>query len=354
MVGTSFSMKMSSNDTDSITLLNTATIYTYEYGNLAICILGNIGNLLSALVFLQKPWRKNVCVFYFLVCLFLNSAYLNSVILGTAFIIGFNVNLQNSSSVLCKLQNYTALVFSTLLPTVLILASVDRLLISSQNVDTRLYSSKRLAYFSVGISTAFWIVFNSHILIKVNLQQFGLSHLVCDYDLSEVYTKFFNYSLMVFNCIFCILMIILSILSFKNVRRIRTIPRQQRTQIRSMKKRDFQLLRCLFVHDVVYISVSLVSRFYSAYETVTTHQIRTPLEDAIITFLHNIFFFIYFIFYCSSFFIFISVSKAFRYELKRLIYNLTPLREEENRQENMGPNNVELNIHVVSPIVIPS
>jgi hypothetical protein len=107
------------------------------------------------------------------------------------------------------------------------------------------------------------------------------------------------------------------------------------------------------VQDVVFISVSLVSRFYSIYETVTTHQIRTPLEDAIITFLHNVFMFIYFIFYGSSFFIFISVSKAFRYELKRLIYNLTPLREEENRQENMGPNNVELNIHVVSAIVRP-
>ena len=66
---------------------------------------------------------------------------------------------------------YVSFLFSTLLPTILILASIDRLLISSQNVDTRLYSSKRLAYFSISISTFFWIVFNFHILIKVNIQE---------------------------------------------------------------------------------------------------------------------------------------------------------------------------------------
>ncbi|UJR12310.1 hypothetical protein I4U23_016487 [Adineta vaga] len=154
---------------EQMELLNNIIIYIYRYGNLIICILSNIGNILSALIFFRKTWRKNVCVLYFKCCLFVSFAYVNTVVLGTAFITGFNINIQNSNVVLCKIFNYAAYLFSTLLPTILALASIDRLLISSQNVDTRLYSSKRLAYFSISISTLFWIIFNFHSLIKVNL-----------------------------------------------------------------------------------------------------------------------------------------------------------------------------------------
>jgi hypothetical protein len=58
-------------------------------------------------------------------------------------------------------------------------------IISSQNVDTRLYSSRRLAYFMISISVFFWIVFNFHILVKVNIQQFSPSDFVCYYNLSK-------------------------------------------------------------------------------------------------------------------------------------------------------------------------
>ena len=62
---------------------------------------------------------------------------------------------------------------------------------------------------------------------------------------------YFKISLLYNSCyITCgidVLMIILCIFAFKNVRRIRAIPREKRHQIRSMTKKDFQLLRCLFV-----------------------------------------------------------------------------------------------------------
>jgi hypothetical protein len=308
-----------------------------------------MGNLLSIFIFLKRPWRKNVCVFYFLISLLLHCAYLNAVVLGTACIIGFNINVENSSAILCKLLNYTALLFATLIPTVHILASIDRLLISSQNVDTRLYSSKRLAYFSISISTSVCIIFNLHVLIGVNIEQFNLTTFVCSFGSSELYVNFVNYFLAILNCLFCLSMIILSVFSFKNVRRIRATPRQQRKQVRSMTKKDLQLLRCLFVQTIVYIFVSIIPSCYSVYELITKHQLRTPLQTAIINFLDKFFTFIYFIFYCSSFFIFVCLSKAFRQELKRSIWkilgkNVAVFREEENKPEIAVPttNAVEL------------
>ncbi|CAF3684379.1 unnamed protein product, partial [Adineta steineri] len=56
--------------------------------------------------------------------------------LGLVLLNGFNVNLQNSNVIVCKLYFYASFLFAALSPTILILASIDRLLISSQNVDT--------------------------------------------------------------------------------------------------------------------------------------------------------------------------------------------------------------------------
>jgi hypothetical protein len=315
-------------------------------------IIGNIGNLLSALVFSKKPWKKNVCVFYFKIYILFNSFYTNSTILGMILSSGYNFKAQNSNVLLCKIRFYLSFLFATLPPTTLILASIDRLLISSQNVDTRLYSSKRLAYFSISISTFCWIVFNFHVIIKVNIQEYYPSVFICYYDSSKIYRDFISYSLVVINVFSDFLMIILSMFAFKNVRHIRIVSHQQRNQIRTMKKKDFQLLRCLFAHDIVFIICSLWLHAYYVYSAITINQIQTSIEQVINNFLNYLFIFIYNSSYCVSFFIFIGISRSFRQELKRMIYkivgkNLMRLPEEENRQEN-----IELNVVVVVSTIV--
>jgi predicted PurR-regulated permease PerM len=140
--------------------------------------------------------------------------------------------------------------------------------------------------------------------------------------------------------------------TFKNVRHIRIVPSQQRNQIRSMTKKDFQLLSCLFAQDIAHITCSLGLTVYYVYSTATNDQIPTAMEQAINNFLDNLFNFLYSIPNCTVFFIFISISRAFRQQLKRMIYkifgkDLLVPREEENRQEN-----VELNAVVVSTVVL--
>jgi len=277
--------------------------------------------------------------------------------LSSIFTIGLNIQAQNSNVILCKLLYYVPYLFSALLPTILILASIDRLLISSQNVDTRLYSSKRLAYFSVSISTFIWIVFYCHVLIKVNIYQIYPSVFICYYEISGLYFQFNLYSSVVINVIFSVVLIILSIMAFKNVRQIRVIPRQRRQQPRTMNKKDFQLLRCLYVHDIIYIIFITFPSVYDIYMAVTKNNMRLPLEQAIMDFITNLEIFIHHIPFCVSFFIFISVSKAFRQEIKRMAYkicgrNLAAVQVEENRQQNDVRDVVELN--VVSAIVLPA
>jgi hypothetical protein len=349
---------MATSDEYYATILYNTFVYVNIYVIPVFYIVGNIGNLLSAVVFFKRSWRKNVCVFYFLICILFNSCYINSSMFGSIFNVGLNINVANSNVIICKLLYYVAYVFSALLPTVLILASIDRLLIASQNVDTRLYSSKRLAYFSVSISTFVWIVFYLHVLIKINIYEFYPSVFFCSYDTSGFYFQFNYYSNAAINVGLSVALIILSIVAFKKVRYIRSVPRQQRLHVRTMNKKDFQLLRCLYVYDIVYIIFITFPSAYGIYLAATEDQMNTELEQAIKDFIQNFGTFLHHIPYCASFFIFISVSKAFRQEIKRLMCKMVgkdqrPIREEENREQNdVKDNNIELNV-VVDVVSVP-
>ncbi len=328
----------------NIEILNNVTISLHRYIAPILYIFGNLGSLFSAIIFFKRSWRKNVCVFYFLYCLLINVLYMNSTMLGSIFTLGFNINAENSSAIICKFFYYISYLLSALLPNVFVIASIDRLLISSENVDTRLYSSKRLAYFSMSISTLFWIIFYFHALIKINVHQISPSVFICYYDTSGFYFEFISYSTLIIIVGLAVVLIILSMMTLKNVRQIHALSRHQRKQSRSMHRKDFQLLRCLYAHDIVYIIFNIFIAVYYVYAAATKNQFRTLSHQALDNFFLTFGTFIHHIPYCSSFFIFIGISKAFRYEMKQLVYKISgrTIREKENRNQNPVVSTIKL------------
>ena len=324
---------------DSSTFSKITTVL-YQYIGIPLYVLGNIGNIFILLIFSQKTWRKNVCVFYLLICLLLDSIYINSTVLGSIFINGFNIDLTSSNVVFCKIYNYLLLFLPTLSSTILILASIDRLLISSQNVETRLYSSRRLAYLLVSTGTTFWLIFFFHVLIKFNVQQFGPSVSTCLFSTMDFYRSFLIYSLLTINVLSFVLMIVLSTLSFQNVRHIRSIPRRQRQTIRTMRKKDFQLLRCLFAKDIIYITCNSVLVVSTIYRSIPKSQIQTSWDRNRDLFILNVGALMYHIPSCVGFYIYVVISKAFRQSFKRLIWKLfgkdvAIIREEEHNEQEI-------------------
>ena len=322
-----------------VRLFSKLTAGFYQYGSIPLYIMGNLGNIFCLMIFTQKPWKKNVCVFYFLVCLLLDSIYINSSMLASIFILGFNIDLTNSSAILCKIHRYLTFFPNVMSATILTLASIDRLLISSQNVDTRLYSSKRLAYFSISIVTIFWLIFFIHVLIKIDIQQVNPFIFICLFDTIDLYSIFLNYSMVTINVVSFLMMIILSALSFKNVHRIRSIPRRQRPTTRMMRKKDFQLLRCLYVKDVLYIICTSLFSLYSMYRILAKSQLQTAWQQQIDLFVFDFGTLINHLPSCLSFYIYILVSKAFRQACRRLVWkiigkNFNDVRETRDEEQN--------------------
>ena len=310
----------------------------YQYVGISFCILGNLGNFFCLLIFCQRSWKKKVCVFYFLICLLLDSIYINISTLGATVVLGFNILFTASNVALCKMFNYITLLFPTLSPTILICASIDRLLISSRNVETRLYSSRRLAYLLISTSLMCWSIYFIHILIKFDIQRLSPLVSICLFNTAEFYGTFLSYSTFTINIVSFVVMIIFSALSYKNVRRIRLIPRQQRQVGRTMHKKDFQLLRCLFAKDIIYIVCNTFLCIFFVYKFIPRSQAETVQEQRIATFYFHVSSLIRNVPSCASFYTYIVISKAFRQDFQRLIWkmigkDITNIREEANEQE---------------------
>lgn len=325
--------------------------YLYRSIGLVLYISGNVGVLISVWIFHWKPWRKNVCVFYFLVSLFANFVQMNNFLLANIANLGFQDQLINNSPILCKLTNYVAFVFDEISPSILVFASIDRLLISSADVNTRLYSSRRLAYFSLSVSSAIWIVFFIHILVRFDIYPLGPFTIICIYEPGGIYAEFLNNSQLAINLALFLLMVILSAFSFRNVRRLQLLPRQQRQGRRTMHKRDFQLLRCLFVKNIVHIVFHGFMVAYAVYQAITTSHLLTAWEQARKRFLFNFCIFMHLIPSCTDFYIYVIFSKAFRQELKRMLTktvgrNLVADRDEDKELEPVG-------MSMVGPAALP-
>lgn len=121
-------------------------------------------------------------------------------------------------------------------------------------------------------SRMFWSVF------PLPFSSWHLS-IVCSLNSSKDYADFVAYLSAVLNINFCLLMIVFCALCFKNVRRNK--------QIRSITKKDFQLTRCLFVQDVVYIGFSMLVILFYLYLTFSRDPVRTEASRALLNFIGN-------------------------------------------------------------------
>jgi hypothetical protein len=62
-----------------------------------------------------------------------------------------------------------AFALDILSPSCLVLASIDQLLVTTQNAVTRQRSTSRLAYVTIGCITLLWLLFHIHAIILMHV-----------------------------------------------------------------------------------------------------------------------------------------------------------------------------------------
>ena len=144
--------------------LELAQTYLYRFGGLILTSLDTVRCTLSLTVFMKKNLRKNPCTIYLIAYQIPSLLSTYTTVLTQTLAKGYSVDPTLYNLAICRFRIYTNLLFDVLGPSYLILASIDRILLTSRHALTRQRSTSRLAYVTIMSVTLFWLLVQSHTL----------------------------------------------------------------------------------------------------------------------------------------------------------------------------------------------
>ncbi|CAF1399626.1 unnamed protein product [Adineta ricciae] len=281
----------------------------YRYGGPILMIMGTIGSMLSLTVFAKKNLRKNPCSIYFMAFNIANLFLIYLSLFITVLALGYNINPSLYNRTFCRFRLYAAALFDVLSPSYLILASIDRLLITSHCVRTRHRSTPRLAYLCILSVTLFWCLIHIHTLIFTDIIEPMPNVIICYFQpgIHLMITSY--YSISIKGILIPLLMIIFGLWTHRNIRATRVHPTHPK---------DRQLIRLLLTDVSVYIVFSLMISIVLMYQHLSSRS-RTEITFTNIQmqlFLVSIALFNSYIPYSIVFYTNLLVSKSFRQEVR--------------------------------------
>ncbi|CAF0894364.1 unnamed protein product [Adineta steineri] len=307
-------------------LIQSIETYLCRFVGPVLLFIGTIGYLLNLTTFFQKTLRRNPCANYFIAYNIANILYIYCGLLFLIVNFGYKIDPTSSSLILCRLRLYTSLLFHSLSQFYLILASIDRVLITSHHALTRRRSTHQLARISIVIGTIFLIIFHSHALIFPNIIQIIPHVSICNF-LQSWEGAFINYYTIVKETLLLLLMIIFGLKSIHNIRNIqhsRVIPEESTRativdrNIHSTSSKDRQLVLILIGDITMYALFSFIFAIYLIYMQITANVVKTSDRTQIENNLRNVCLFLLSIPCCISFYLNFIISKSFRSEVKKI------------------------------------
>lgn len=312
-----------SNLIDSLHLLERLI---YQIGCPILICIGFVGSIMNLIVFTQKNLRRNPCSIYFIMHDCANIIYICVSLILLTLEVGYNVDPSSQYLSVCRIRLYFSVVFNILSPFYLILASIDRVLITSPHALVRQLSTRRLAYVLIISGTLFWLVFHVHLLIYTNIIQIGPNLLIC-YFQQGTYMTFIGYYSILKESLTFLLLIILGFWFIKNIRRKKhartTINDSNNASARApnhlASSKDRQLILMLTVGSLVYGSFSLCFGIFLTYQQITQNSIKSYDQIHVEEFIRYICLFSVGIPFCSGCYTNYIVSKTFRQQIKKII-----------------------------------
>lgn len=239
--------------------------------------------------------------------------------------IGYNVDPSASNLIACRCRYYFGFVLASLERYYLVLASIDRALVTSTTFQIRRWSNSRFISVAIGSMTLFWIVFHIHALINTNIFPYGPNLFICASNPGG-YSVFISfYSLIFHGIIPPLLMIIFGLTTMQNIRRLRQIGTVTRTnempgisRHRNLNSKERQMVIMLLSEILIYVIFGCLSSIYLVYGQITHYKLKSIEQQTIEQLLSIILLFILFIPYSIDFYTNYIVSKNFRKEIKKI------------------------------------
>ncbi|CAF3918776.1 unnamed protein product [Adineta steineri] len=315
--------------TDTISQLLVVQKYLYQIGCPSLMFIGTVSCIINLIVFTQKNLRRSPCTIYFIAYNIMNFLYIYTALLTLVVTVGYKIDLTMYNLAICRLRLYVTILFNCLSPFYLVLASIDRVFITSPNAHTRQRSTHRFAYMCIGIGTLFWSLFHTHLLITSTIVQIAPNTFLCTLR-PGFETTFGGYYSLLEQILSLSSLIILGLWSIKNIRnsarRITDAPHLSMTgrtlenRAHSTSAKDRQLIFMLLMDVIIYALFSFVFAIFLMYQQITQYHIKSNQQIQIENIVRYLCLFITGIPFCISCYANLIVSKTFRNEIKKVIF----------------------------------
>lgn len=315
----------------SLALLNSIQRNVLQIGGPIVMSIGTISCILNLLVFTKSTLRKNPCTICLIAVNIVDICYFYLGFLLTILAVGYATDPSASSIAFCRFRFYISFVLTCWQPTCLILASIDRVLITSPNACTRQRSTCRLMLTSLVSLGLFFALVEIHGLLFMDIFQYGPDYFVCFYQLG-FYTTFMGYhALLVNGFIPPLLMAIFGLWTVKNIRAVRRRPvvfyatptenvEIEIGRVHVIQSKDRQLIRMLLVDIVAFIVFKIPVTIMLVYQQITQYHSKSSEQQMIEQAILQLSYFWYFIDSSIGCYTNVLVSRTFRAELSRILF----------------------------------
>ena len=314
------------NNTDIVTTLNYISTRLNEILPVIFLAIGTFGHTCNVIIFSQRSQRTNPIAIYFLSSTIANFFVLYLGMLPKYIQDVFEIDWMNKNLVLCRIRSFFFNLSLSLFNWYILLATIDRYLISSNNNYRRRLSTLKNAYRMIGILIILFILCYCHTLILYNIQIYGNSFNRSQYyclPMRGTYRLLCDIQLLIqFSLLPPILMSIFVILTIRNIRLahrriVNSIVANQHARLR---KRDLQMIQMLLVQVCITIICSLPLAVSQLLTTMTsTWSSKTLLRNAIENLLSQIGRNLAFFNSSVSFYLYTLTGSQFRRDIRRSI-----------------------------------
>ncbi|UJR19584.1 hypothetical protein I4U23_022719 [Adineta vaga] len=297
----------------------------FRFGGPFLIINATISCTINLFVFTKSTLRKNPCTICLIAANIANILFVYFSFIPLVMQVGYDIDPSSTNIVYCRFRFYTSYVFSSLGPTYMVLASIDRTLLTSRDAGIRKRSTYRLAITCIIVLALFWMIFHIHAFIFTEIIQFGPNILLCYFQPGN-YTVFITYYSLLFNAIIPpLLMIMFGLWTLKNVGTVHNNVHPTGSLINAsttmgrqhiIGSKDHQLIKMLLVDIVIYIIFRIPLAVFLIYQQITQYQSKSSDQIAIDYFILNITYFLFMIVPAINCYTNLLISKTFRVELK--------------------------------------
>jgi hypothetical protein len=302
----------------SSSTLPTIQVQLNRYAYAIFMIFGNIGNAFVAIIFSQQ--RQNACSIYLLTSAILNMVY--QTVYGFLAIFPFNYNDETPLAfAVCRISPYISTVLGQIAKTMIVLACIDRFLITSDRATFRAFSTPKRAKYLIFFTIIFWSVVSIHIPIMETIV-----HGQC--GAFGIYLTIYSiYAIITVGLIPPVISVVFGYLTYSNMRqihvRVQSVMQNTNDANNSIRRRDRDLLILVTSEVSVYmvttalLPVILIEILISGY-TLPNKSLEYAQTEA---FVRSFAVLLLFINSAAPFYTYVIVSKPFCRDFKQLITN---------------------------------